>query len=94
MCRTIIELSMDPKNRLDLWLQRIIIGWNKEKDLIDASRIIGSEIDIYFTDRHDKQLNEIRRNLPNNIDILYLCDVNENIDLMKNMIDYIVKLDT
>lgn len=36
MCRTIIKLSSDLKNRLDLWLQTIIIGQNKDEDLIYA----------------------------------------------------------
>lgn len=88
MCRTIIELSTDPKNRLDLWLQRIIVGWNKDNDLIDATSVISSELNVFLNDKHSNSI----KHFPNNISCL--VDPNENFELIKNMIDYIVTLDT
>lgn len=88
MCRTIIELSLDPKNRLDLWLQRIIVGWNKDQDLIDASSIITRELNIFLNDKHSNS----NKHFPNNISLLF--DADDNFELIKNMIDYIVTLDS
>jgi len=88
MCRTIIELSTEPKNRLDLWLQRIIIGWNKDKDLIDATSTLSRELTAFLSDKHTNSIKHFINNISASI------DPDENFELIKNMIDYIVGLDT
>lgn len=88
MCRKIIELSTDPKNRLDLWLQRIIVGWNKEKDLIDATSTLSRELSAFLSDKHTNSIKHFTNN------ISALIDPDDNFELIKNMIDYIVGLDT
>lgn len=87
MCRTIIELSTDPKNRLDLWLQRIIVGWNKDKDLIDAASILSRELSVFLNEKHNSA-----KHFTNNISLV--LDPDENFELIKNMIDFIVALDS
>jgi len=87
-CRRIIELSTDPKNRLDLWLQRIIVGWNKDKDIIDATSTLSRELSAFLSDKHTNSI----KHFPNNISTL--IDPDDNFELIKNMIDYIVGLDT
>jgi len=89
MCRTIIELSTDPKNRLDLWLQRIIVGWNKDKDLIDATSTLSRELNAFLSDKHTNS----KKHFINNIADMATVDPDENFELIKNMIDYIVGLD-
>ncbi|XP_025419971.1 protein purity of essence-like [Sipha flava] len=88
ICRTIIELSTDPKNRLDLWLQRIIVGWNKDKDLIDAAGILSRELSVFLNDRHSNSIKHFTNN------ISFVIDPDENFELIKNMIDFIGALDT
>lgn len=88
ICRTIIELSTDPKNRLDLWLQRIIVGWNKDKDLIEAVNILSRELSVFLNDKHSNSVKHFTNNIP------FVIDPEENIELIKNMIDYIVTLDS
>ncbi|XP_026807089.1 E3 ubiquitin-protein ligase UBR4 isoform X1 [Rhopalosiphum maidis] len=88
MCRKIIELSTDPKNRLDLWLQRIIVGWNKDKDLIDATSTLSRDLSAFLSDKHTNSLKDVINNISASI------DPDDNFDLIKNMIDYIVGLDT
>lgn len=88
MCRTIIELSTDPKNRLDLWLQRIIVGWNKDKDIIDASSVLSRELTQFLNDKHSNSV----KHFTNNISLA--IDPDENFELIKNMIDFIVALDS
>jgi len=87
MCRTIIELSTDPKNRLDLWLQRIIVGWNKDKDLIDATSILSRELNVFLNDKHSNSAKHFTSN------ISVVIDPDENFEFMKNIIDYIITLD-
>lgn len=88
MCHKIIELSTDPKNRLDLWLQRIIVGWNKDKDLIDATDILSRELSVFLSDKHSNSIKHFTNN------ISFIIDPDENFELIKNMIDYIVSLET
>jgi len=87
MCRTIIELSTDPKNRLDLWFQRIIVGWNKDRDLIDATSTLSRELNAFLSDKHTNSLKDVVNNISASI------DPDDNFELIKNMIDYIVGLD-
>lgn len=87
MCRTIIELATDPKNRLDLWLQRIIVGWNKDQDLIDGTNVLARELSSFLGDKHSQTI----KHFPHNLSVL--IDPEDNFELMKNMIDYIVTLD-
>lgn len=87
MCRTIIELSIDPKNRLDLWLQRIIVGWNKDKDLIEATRTLSQELSVFLTDQPTDSIKHFVNNMSP------LIDPDENFELIKNMVDFIVGLD-
>lgn len=86
MCHKIIELSTDSKNRLDLWLQRIIVGWNKDKDLIDATSILSRELSVFLSDKHSNSIKHFSNN------ISYGIDPEENFELIKNMVDYIVSL--
>lgn len=88
MCRAVIDLSTIPKNRLDLWLQRIIVGWNKDKDLLEAASILSRELNVFLSDKHSNTV----KHFPNNISSV--INPNENFDLIKNMIDYIITLDT
>lgn len=88
MCRTIVELSTDPKNRLDLWLQRIIVGWNKDDDLVDATNILSRDLRLFLEDKHSNSV----KHFTNNISISF--DPDDNFELIKNMIDYVVTLDT
>jgi len=87
MCRTIIELATDPKNRLDLWLQRIVVGWNKDKDLIDATSVLTRELNIFLNDKHSNTIKHFTNNISTSM------DPEENFELMKNMIDFIISLD-
>lgn len=87
MCRAIIELSTIPKNRLDLWLQRIIVGWNKDKDLIDAASILFRELSVFLNDKHSNTIKHFTNNISS------VINPDENFELIKNMIDYIVLLD-
>lgn len=86
MCHKIIELSTDPKNRLDLWLQRIIVGWNKDKDLIDATSILSRELSLFMRDKHSNSIKHFTDNTT--------FVIEENFELIKNMVDYIVSLPT
>lgn len=72
---------------MDLWLQRIIVGWNKDKDLIDAAGILSRELSVFLNDKHNSV-----KNLTNNISCV--MDPDENFGLIKNMIDFIVALDS
>jgi len=86
MCRTIIELSTDSKNRLDLWLQRIIVGWNKDKDLIEATSTLSRELSLFLTNQHTNSIKHFVNN------ISPIIDPDENFELIKNMVDFIVGL--
>ncbi|XP_050533339.1 E3 ubiquitin-protein ligase UBR4 [Daktulosphaira vitifoliae] len=88
MCRTIIQLSTDSKNRLDLWLQRIIVGWSKDKDLIDAVNILTSELNVFLNEKHSNAIKHFTNNISSSV------DPDENFDLIKNIIDFIITLDT
>lgn len=88
MCRAVIDSSTIPKNRLDLWLQRIIVGWNKDKDLIEATSILSRELNVFVSDKHSNRV----KHFPNNISSLFNSD--DNFELIKNMIDYIITLET
>lgn len=72
---------------MDLWLQRIIVGWNKDKDLIDAGSTLSQELSTFLSDKHNSV-----KNLTNNIS--FPMDPDENFELIKNMIDFIVALDS
>lgn len=87
MCRTIIELATDPKYRLDLWLCRIIVGWNKDKDLIDATSILTRELNGFLNDKHSNSIKHFTNNISS------VIDPEDNFELIKNMIDFIISLD-
>lgn len=87
MCHIIIKLSTDPKNRLDLWLQRIIVGWNNDIDLINATSILSRELNVFLNDKHSGSVKHFNNNISS------VIDLNENFELIKNMIDYIAALD-
>ncbi|VVC25973.1 Hypothetical protein CINCED_3A011321 [Cinara cedri] len=87
MCRLIIQLSTVPKNRLDLWLQRIIVGWNKDKDLIDATSILTKELNVFLNDKHSNTIKHFNNNISS------VFNPEDNFELIKNMIDYVITLD-
>jgi len=87
MCRTIIELAIEPKNRLDLWLQRIIVGWNKDKDLIDATSILTRELSVFLSDKYSNSVKHFSNYISSKM------DPEDNFELIKNIIDFIISLD-
>lgn len=72
---------------MDLWLQRIIVGWNNDKDLIDAASILSRELNVFLNDKHSGSVKHFNKN------ISFSIDSNENFELIKNMIDYIAILE-
>lgn len=72
---------------MDLWLQRIIVGWNKDKDLIDATSVLSRELSVFLNDRHSSSI----KHFTNNMSIV--IDPDENFELVKNMVDIIAALD-
>lgn len=73
---------------MDLWLQRIIVGWNKDQDLIDAASVLTRELSVFLNDRHSNSIKHFTNNIP------FVIDPDENFELIKNMIDFIAALDS